>query len=190
MVASLSVYYDFGGSDGSPGTNQDVDALGPPNVRFKTADNATIDTNDPVPIPAAGTNYSYWKHMYLYCDTAPDTQVDNVQFYTDGTCSWGTGVTLQMGWECPTKNSGSDSGYEVADEAVTMVSNHTEITSQTDAFNFTSGSTKAISISEASSVIDAIGETTDYSILQGNVASTAGPGDKDNETLTFQYDEI
>ena len=45
MAAVMDVYFDFGGSDTSPGTEQDTDALGPPRMRFKTADDATIDLN-------------------------------------------------------------------------------------------------------------------------------------------------
>jgi len=195
MVAAFSVYFDFGGSDGTPGTEQDVDALGPPTLRFKTNDNATIDSNDPVPIPAAGTNYSYWKQVYLYCDTAPDTQVDNVKFYTDGS-DFGTGITLNVGDEFPTKNNASDAGYEVAtgtsgttgDE---VTANHAGVTGVTDAFTFTSGSPlSGPTISEDGSIINAIGETTNYLVFQLAVTSTATPGNKSNETLTFQYDEI
>jgi len=189
MVAVFDVYFDFGGTDGTPGTEQDTDALGPPSIRFKQADDATIDSSDPVPIPAAGTNYSYWKHVYLYCATAPDTQVNNVKLYTDGG-GFGTGITTYVGDEMPTKNSGSDAGYEVADSAVTMVSNHTGISAQTDLFSYTSGSSKTISISETSSIIDAIGETTNYVVLQVVVVSTASVGDKTDETITYVYDEI
>jgi len=189
MVATLSVYYDFGGTDGSPGTNQDVDSLGPPNIRFKQADNATIDNNDPIPVPSSGTNYSYWKHIYLYCDTAPSTQINNVKIYTDGG-GFGTGITLYVGDETPTKNSGSSAGYEVADSAVTMVGNHSQITGQTDLFSYTSASPKSVSISESGNVIDAVGETTDYVVLQLAVSDTASPGNLSNETITFQYDEI
>ena len=84
MAAVMDVYFDFGGSDTSPGTEQDTDALGPPRMRFKTADDATIDLNNPIPIPPSGTKYSYWKQIYLYCGTQPATQVDNIKFYTDG----------------------------------------------------------------------------------------------------------
>lgn len=195
MVAAFSVYYDFGGSDTSPGTNQDVDALGPPTLRFKTADDATIDSNNPVPIPAAGTNYSYWKQIYLFCDTAPDTQVDNIKFYTDGS-NFGTGITLNVGDQFPTKNNASDAGYEVAtgtggttgDE---VTANHAGISSVSDAFSYTSGSPlNGPTISEDGSIINAVSETSNYLVLQLAVVSTASPGNKTNETLTFQYDEI
>jgi hypothetical protein len=195
MVAAFSVYFDTTGTDATPGASTDVDALGPPTLRFKTNDNTTIDSVDPVPIPAAGTNYSYWKQIYLYCDTAPDTQVDNIKFYTDGT-GFGTGITLNIGDEFPTHNNASDAGYEVAtgtsgttgDEVVAA---HAGLTGVTDAFTFTSGSPlSGPSISEDGSIINAIGESTNYLVLQLAVINTATPGNKSDETLTFQYDEI
>ena len=48
-------------------------------VRFKLADNQTVDSNDPITIPS--DNYirkSYSKQLRLYCATAPDTQIDNL----------------------------------------------------------------------------------------------------------------
>ena len=47
MVAGFSVYLDTGGTDGTPGTSTDIDALGPPTLRFKQADNPTIDSVNP-----------------------------------------------------------------------------------------------------------------------------------------------
>ena len=194
MVAVMDVYFDFGGTDGSPATEQDTDALGPPRMRFKTADNATIDTNDPVPIPDAGTKYSYWKQIYLYCGTAPSTKVDNVKLYSDG-AGFGTGITLKVGSQFPVKTNALNTGYEVAtgtpgDTGDEMVAAHAGLTGSVDMFTKTSGSPLAVSINEAGSIIDAIGETTNYVVLQMEVLSTAGPGDKADETLTFQYDEV
>ena len=195
MVAAFSVYFDTGGTDNTPGASTDVDALGAPALRFKTNDNTTIDAIDPIPVPSSGTNYSYWKQIYLYCDTAPDTQVDNIKFYTDG-AGFGTGITLNVGDEFPTKNNASDAGYEVAtgtsgtsgDEVVAA---HADLTGVTDAFTFTSGSPlSGPTISEDSSIINAIGETSNYLVLQVAVGTTASPGNKTDETLTFQYDEI
>ncbi len=194
MAATMKVYCDYGGSDGSPGTNQDTSALGPPNVRFKTSDDNTIDANNPIPIPAAGTTYSYWKHLYLLCSVAPSTQIDNVKFYTDGS-GFGTGITVKVGDETPTKNSGSDAGYVVAtgtqgstgDE---LVANNAQITGSTDAFSYTSASPKSVSISESGNIMDAQNETTDYLVVQMEVDNTASPGNLTDETITFRYDEI
>lgn len=194
MVAEMDVYFDFGGSDGSPGTEQDTDALGPPRMRLKAADDATIDTNNPIPIPDAGTKYSYWKQFYLYCGTAPSTKVDNVKLYSDEG-GFGTGITVKVGDEFPTKTSVADTGYEVAtgtpgDTGDEMVAAHAGLTGSTDLFTFSSAAPLAVSIGEAGNIIDAIGETTNYVVMQMEVLSTASPGDLTDETITFKYDEV
>jgi len=195
MVADFDVFFDFGGTDATPGTQQDTDALGPPNIRWKTADDELIDVNNPVPIPTAGTNRSFWKQIYIKANTAPDTQVDNIKFFTDGT-GYGTGITLQVGDQFPVKNSGSNAGYEVATGVVgtsgdDLVTNHAGITAVSNAFLFTLGSPlSGPTISEAGSIINAINETSNYLIFQAEVITTATPGNKADETLTFQYDEI
>lgn len=195
MAADMSVYFDFGGSDTSPGTEQDTDALGPPRMRFKTADDATIDLNNPIPIPAAGTKYSYWKQIYLYCTAAPATQVDNIKFYSDGS-NFGTGITVKVGDETPVKTNASSAGYEVAtgtpgDTGDEMVANHAGLTGSTELFaNYTSGSPKSVTINESGNIINAIGETSNYIILQMEVINTASPGTLSSETLTWRYDEI
>jgi len=194
MAATLLVYFDFGGTDATPGTEQDTTSLGPPGIRFKTADNATIDTVNPVPIPSAGTSYSFWKHIYLKCSVAPATMVNNVKFYTDAS-GFGTGITLNVGDEMPTKNSGSSSGYEVDDDtadasATELSAGHSGITGVTDAYTYTSAATKSISIGESGSLIDAQNETTNYIVLQMAVGTTASAADLSNETLTYRYDEI
>lgn len=196
MVATVSVYVDTGGSNGSPGTSTDIDALGAPNLQFRTDDTSTVDNAKPIVIPTSGTNYSFTKSCYLYCDVAPSVQIDNVQIYTDGSSSLGTGVSVKIGDQLPTKNSASSSGYKVALGTVgttgtIMTTVYTSvITASTNFFSFTSASTKALSISESGSVINAIGETTNYFVLQMEVATTASPGNTANETATIQYDEI
>jgi len=196
MVADFDVFFDFAGTDATPGTQQDTDGLGPPNIRFKTADDATIDVINPVPIPGAGINRSFWKQVYIKCNTAPDTQVDNIKFFTDGT-GYGTGITLQVGDQFPVKNSGSNAGYEVATGTIgtdgdDLITNHAGVSAVTDAFTFTSPGSElnGPTISEAGSIINAINETSNYLIFQAEVGTTATPGDKGNEVLTFQYDEI
>ena len=194
MAAVFKVMYDFGGTDATPGTEQDTDGLGPPNVRFKTEDDATIDTVNPIPIPSSGAaNLSYFKQLYLELSTPPDTQVDNIKIYTDAS-GFGTGITTFVGDETPTKNSGSDAGYitAVGTAGVTgtsMVSAGV-VTASTDFFSFTSTAAKTVSISEAGAILNATGEMSNYVVLQMAVATTASPGDLANETITFQYDEI
>jgi hypothetical protein len=191
MAAVFDVAWDYGGSDGTPLTTSETFS----NLRFKVADNNTQDTANPTPIPAAGTNYSYWKQLYIQCTTAPDTQVDNVEIFCDGTI-FDAGAAIFISTAFPTKNSGSTAGYEVADTTDNMfdgTANHTLVTGETDIENYVTGSALSVTISEASSIIDAVGETTNYVVLQLNVASTATPGLKGSggsETITWRYDEI
>jgi hypothetical protein len=189
MVATVSVYFDFGGLDGAPGTEQDIDALGPPTLRFKAADDATIDANDKLVIPAAGTIYSYWKQCYLYCDDADSHTLSNFKLYSDGNNGLGVGVDVYVGLQFPTKTNASNAGYEVADSQTELVAGHGGITTSASVFDYTSGAPLTISCGEAGSVIDDTGETTKYFVLQMNVASTASAGDTPNETLTLAYDE-
>jgi len=53
-------------------------------VRFKDADNAVVDLNNPLVIPAAGSIYSYSKKLRAYMEAPPDTQIGNLRWYTDG----------------------------------------------------------------------------------------------------------
>ena len=193
MVAVFNIYFDFGGSVNAPGSQINVDSHSPVNLRFKTNDNATIDSIDVIPIPSSGTNYSYWKHIYMQCATAPSTKVDNVKFYTDGG-GFGTGFTFNVGTETPTKNHSSSAGYDPATGTPgttgDVMTDHDSVTGSADAFSFTSASPKTLSISEASSQIDAVDETTDYLVFQLEVISTASPGDLADETMTIKYDEV
>ncbi len=197
MVATVHVFFDFAGTDNTPGTEQDTDGLGPPNLRFKTNDNELIDAADPIPIPTAASNLSFWKQIYLEITAGTFTQLDNVQLYTDGT-DFGTGISTFIGDEQPVKTSVSNTGYDVATGTVGTTGDrmdsgtmkHTDITARTDIFTFTSACTKTITIGEAGAIMDAIGESTHYAVIQMDVDSTASPGDLVDETWTYQYDEI
>lgn len=188
MVATFDVIYDWGGSDNSPGTSTDIDALGPPTLKFKNADDATIDSNNKLTVPAAGTIYSYYKQIFLKCSNADSHTINNVKLYADGTNSLGTGVDLMVGLQFPVHNSGATTGYDAA-AAAELAADHTDITTTASVFDYTSVAGLAVSISESGSVINAANETTNYVALQMNVASTASPGATTTETLTFSYDE-
>jgi len=194
MVASFDVFCDIGGSNDTPGTEENIHVTRDGTLRHRTDDFNTIDLENPIPIPTAGSKYGYWKSIYLFCTIAPSTKVDNIVFYTDGGIGW-TDCTLWVGDETPTKNSGSDAGYAVAtgtpgDTGNEMVANHPDITARTDGETYTSGSPFTVSISETGNSIDSIGETSDYVVLQLEVRPSAVPGALTAETLTFQYDEV
>jgi hypothetical protein len=64
-------------------------------VRFKSADETSVDTNNRISIPAASTTYSYTKQLRFHVTVAPSTDISNLRAYSDGSNSYGTGVGLQ-----------------------------------------------------------------------------------------------
>ena len=190
-AATMKVFFDYGGSDNTPGTAENVTDNGTNKIRFKAADNNTIDLVNPITVPDTGTEYSYWKQVYLKCTAIEDaTQINNVKFYGDGAVFDGaTDVALVVGTVTTVKNSGADTGYDVADAQAAMTT-HTDISASQDADNYTSGSPLTVPITETSSIIDATDETTNYVILQLEVGSTAVAGVVTAETLTYKYDEV
>lgn len=192
MVATFDVMYDWGGVDGTPGTSTDTDALGPPTLRFKNADDATIDTNNKLVVPDADTKYSMWKHIYLKCSNADSHTMNNFRFYTDGVNSFGdAGIDVVVGLQFPTKNSGATTGYEVAVADDELVADHGGISSVASVFDYSAvDDALTVSCSEAGNVINAANETTNYILLQMTVASTVAiAGDLPNENGYIAYDE-
>jgi hypothetical protein len=141
-------------------------------VRFKNADNATVDTADPMVIPPSGSDWSYEKWLRLRIGaTGPSVQITNLKFYTDGANGLGTGVSL---WA----------------KAVTSYATPAEGTSSsgyTSAFTYTSGSALSLGAGPYTATNTEMG---DHCVLLLEVASTASQGQTPSETLTFSYDEI
>jgi len=76
--------------------NTDYKVASGQTVRFKQALSVAVDANNPIPIPAAGTNRSMPKFLTfnLWNSEAGDaTTVSNLRFYTSGTNPW-TGVDI------------------------------------------------------------------------------------------------
>jgi hypothetical protein len=142
-------------------------------IRFKDADNATVDLNNPLVIPGAGTIYSYTKKLRPYISVAPDTQVDNFRWYTDGSSGWGTGV-----------------GAAVKNLGVTWGANYkTVMSGGADLFGYVTGSPLDGDGTDVSP-FTTTGYHGDLIEVQMSVASNAVRGVKAAETLTFAYDEI
>lgn len=199
MVATVGVFVDTG-SGPSP-TPTDTSIYNP-NIRFKTADDGVVDTNNPIPIPTSGTRRSFVKWIYLKCTGGPFTQIGGVKFYTDGT-TFGTGITVYIGSAgttaggTVTRTGASQASYiqatgTVGTDGTEMVALLTPtVTAKVDVVaTHPVGTPKTIPISEVSSLILSSGQTTNYIVVQMDVASTASPGDLANRTWTFQYDEI
>ena len=145
-------------------------------VRFKAADDATVDANDPLVIPAVTTIYSYTKKVRAYMESPPDTQIDNMRWYTDGSNGFGTGITVAA------KNLG-----------VSWVAQQDTVLADTaDLFSYTSGAPLDGDATDTGAFVpdDDDSYIGDLIEMQMAVASTASPGTLTAETLTLAYDEI
>lgn len=145
-------------------------------IRFKAADNATVDAADPLVIPAADTVYSYTKKVRAYMEAPPSVNVSNLRWYSDGNNGMGTGVGITV------KNLGVTWGANI----------NTAQSGGADLFGKTSASPLDGDATDSGEFLPAddnsyIGDLIE---LQMSVASTATQGALSAETLTFAYDEI
>jgi hypothetical protein len=140
------------------------------NIRFKNADNATVDLANPMVVPGAGTDFSFEKWLRFNVSAGTYTQISNIRAYSDGGNGLGTGVGLYA-------------------KAVTSYATPAEATATTgyaDFFTYTSGSPLVLGASTYTST----GEKGDHLVMMCTVASTATGGLTSSETLTMAWDEI
>jgi hypothetical protein len=143
-------------------------------IRFKNADDATVDLNDPIVRPGAGSVNSYEKWLRLYIGaTGPTGAITSPRAYSDGTNNFGTGVTMNAG---------------VVGTFATPVST-TSAVATTDFFTYTSGSPRTMDVTNTGPYTGTLSDIADYLVMQAVVASTASPGLTSSETLTIAYDE-
>jgi len=186
MAATYAVQYATG-ADGTPTWNA-LPGSGGTAFRFKTNTDVAVDLNDPIPIPAAGFNYSFWVSVSLNI-TGTYTQVDNIRHYANSAIGWtyGTGGALNIN---TTPAGLTDAQYEQSQGTVgtsgdELLANHTVVTA-----------IGAIGTSPV--VIDAGPYTsppdqTDHIVMQTKVdtaANSASQGVQAAETLTWLVDEI
>ena len=161
MVATVQIVE----KNGTAGTNTQKDSG---TVRFRNSDSATVDANNPLVIPTAGTEYSYEKWLRLKVTVAPDNNISNLKAYTDGANGW-TGVGLHA--------------KAVATYATPALA--TATAGYTNAFTYTSGA--ALNLGTAA--VTGTGEKGSHCVMIMTVGTTATQGTLTAETLTFSYDE-
>lgn len=166
MPATIEIR-SFHGASPDSGTN-----VAGGSVRFKQADNDTVDLTNPIPVPTAGTNYSWIKQFRFYAATAPANTINNLKFYTDGANGYGTGVDLRV----KTNASYTD---PVAQASAQLAGTST-------AFGYTTGSPLAVAGSINNPSTGAFG---DYVQTQMSVASTSVQGTTPSENMIYSYDE-
>lgn len=174
MAASVEVRIHHGAA---PGLGSDVTGQ---TLRLKRADDDTQDALFPVPIPSVGLNYSWRKVLRLIVVTAPDNQVSNLRFFSDGG-SPGAGRRVLFArsvvYTQPT----------VADETTAI--------GTTDVTTKTSGSPESIQPGELCNSGDVYplaaggASSQDYVELQLEVGPTALVGTGGALTMRYRYNE-
>ncbi len=139
-------------------------------IRFKNADNSTVDTSNPMVKPGAGTDYSFEKWLRLNVSGGTYTEISNIKAYSDGSNGLGTGVGL----------------YAKAVTAYSTPAEATATTGYTDLFTYTSGSPLTLGAGPYTST----GEKGDHLVMIMTVASTASGGMTPTESLVLAWDEI
>jgi hypothetical protein len=139
-------------------------------IRFKNADNATVDLVNPMVKPVSGFDYSFEKWLRLNVTGGTYSQITNVGAYSDGANGMGTGVEL------------------FARAAATYVTpaEATSTTGYTDFFTYVTGSR----LSLGAGPFTGTGERGDHLVMMCRVADTAAGGLTPSETLSIGWDEI
>lgn len=139
-------------------------------IRFKNADNSTVDLVNPMVKPGAGSDWSFEKWLRMNVTGGTYTQITNAKVYSDGANGLGTGINV---WA----------------KAVTAYATPAEATASTgyaNFFTYTSGAP----LSLGAGPFTATGEKGDHAVLMCEVTSAAAGGLTGTETLTLAWDEI
>ncbi len=180
MAATVTIRR-WTGAGGGP-TKTDITSI---NTRANAEDaHSTAGTTNPIQIPAAGTNYSYWVSTQLSVDVTPSGTINNIKWYTDGANGFGTGVTCKgetaSAYVQATGTAGT-TGIQLT------AGNHASLAgAPSDVFAFTSGSPKSVTGTMSNPSTGDLGHQMVYQI---EVGTTANPGATPQETFTWRYDE-
>lgn len=142
-------------------------------IRFKNADNANIDTSNPLVKPGTGDphDWSFEKWVGFNVSGGSYTSISNIKAYTDGSNSW-TGVFL---W-----------GTSVGSASYATPTEATVTAGYSNMFGYSSASPLDLGAGPYSST----GLKGNYLRMAMEVRTPAGAGTLSGETLTFAWDEI
>lgn len=164
-------------------------------TRASTSDVASPGTADPVPIPAAGLNFSYWVSTRLQVTVAPAGTINGIRWFSDGikgdgaTDTWvgvechgaDASVTPNFGYRQATGTQGT-TGLELTGPT----GNHTGLdTTQVNVFGLTSGASRGL----GGTITATTGHLGDFFVYQMRIGTTAAAGTRSAETFTFRFDE-
>lgn len=176
-MSATVLIQEWNGTTGSPTQTDKTSG----NIRYKAANNATVDANNPLVKPTSGSFWSFDKWLQLHIGgTGPTGSITNLGFYTDGTNSYGTGITAHIA----TTN--------IASGAFVTPTQRASDAAGTDMFTFNSGSTKNMDAVTAGAPYSGTNANIgDFSVLWMTLATTvtAPQNPTSSETLTWSWDE-
>jgi hypothetical protein len=142
-------------------------------IRFKNADNATVDTVNPMVKPTSGTDWSFKKWLAFNVTAGTYTSITNIRTYSDGSNGW-TGVKLFA---------------KAATSTFSTPAEETSTAGYADFFGYTANG--ALTVGGAGgTTYSSTGIKGNYVEMAMEVYSTAGAGTLAGETMTWAYDEI
>lgn len=186
MPASIDIVELNGAAPGTPTSKTSG------TVRFKNADDATVDLNDPLVVPTTNTEYSFFKILRLRDNGDNYTQVSNLRAYTDGAKGWQAGAkgwaTTWMDYVAPYVPDQTIDPPQWSSDGASGSPNTTMV----DLFTYTSGAPLDMDGFNAGpftpgSPLEFIG---DFLVLLAEVETGATQGVEPTETLTLAWDEI
>jgi hypothetical protein len=156
-------------------------------IRFKNADNATVDNVNPLVVPTANTEYSFRKVLRMHISAGTFTEVSNPNFYLDGANNFGTGRKLWM------NNTAQGTYTQGAKPTVTNdPPQFPGVTPMLDAFGATVGAPKDMDAANAGP-FNSTGlpkDIGDYLNLVAELEIGATQGVWPGESGTWSWDEI
>jgi len=170
---------------GAGPTKTDITSI---NTRLNAEDtHTTAGTSNPILVPAAGTNYSYWANTRLYFNGSGTGTINNIKWYSDGGNTLGTGVGLVAATAGVYGEASGTPGTSGTELSVANYGNGTTDLNEepVNAFTLTAGSPKSVTGSVTNPNNS---ELSHFVVLQITVGSTAAAGATTQETMTWQYD--
>jgi hypothetical protein len=149
-----------------------------------THQSSATGSSDPIRIPTSGINYSYWVVCRLECTVTPLGTLNNIRWYTDGSNTFGTGVTCKV--QTATSYVQATGTAGISGIQLTTGNYPTLAGAPVNAFTYVVGSPLSVSGSLSN---PSTGDFGDFVVYQLEVDSTAVPGVTGTETFTWLYDE-
>jgi hypothetical protein len=169
---------------GSGPTKTDITGANTVANATDTHQSSATGSSDPIRIPTSGTNYSYWVVCRLECTVTPLGTLNNIRWYTDGSNTFGTGVTCKV--QTATSYVQATGTAGTSGIQLTTGNYPTLAGAPVNAFTYVVGSPLSVSGSLSN---PSTGDFGDFVVYQLEVDSTAVPGVTGTETFTWLYDE-